>query len=91
MPITEPNAGRADLRLADQRCRSQTISDLVLVRVALSYRVVSQPRITPEGKAQADSKRSRLWRISISRGRNRLRGPSGVKRGYEPLLIRLWD
>jgi hypothetical protein len=37
-----------------------------------SIEVVSQPRITPEGKAQADSK-----------AQSACGGPSGVRRGYE--------
>jgi hypothetical protein len=48
--------------------------------------VVSQPRITPEGKAQADSKAQHTWQyVSISRGlQRRQRASDGV---MKPLLI----
>jgi len=47
--------------------------------------VVSQPRIIPEGKAQADSQAQQPRQyVSISRGlQSACGGPSGVRRGYE--------
>ena len=50
--------------------------------------VVSQPRITPEGKAQADSKAQHTRQyVSISRGLQRFhRGSDGV---MNPLLNRI--
>jgi hypothetical protein len=51
----------------------------------IALEVVSQPRITPEGKAQTDSKAQHTRQyVSISRGlQSACGGPSGVRRGYE--------
>jgi hypothetical protein len=55
----------------------------------ISLEVVSQPRITPEGKAQSDSKAQHTRQyVSISRGlQRRHRGSDGV---MKPLLVS-WD
>jgi hypothetical protein len=57
----------------------------IMVKIIICLEVVSQPRIRPEGKAQADS-RAQLHEVCEHFERPAT-PPSGVRRGYEATSI----